>query len=79
MADSADVAIVDNGLPDGDGAGLAAALKRRGSLRSVILTTTDRTGELEERAAHAGLDAVLEKPFDLSRVLVLIDEACGTS
>jgi DNA-binding response OmpR family regulator len=79
MADRVDVAIVDNSLPDGDGAGFAATLRRRGSLRSVILTTTDRTGELEERAAHAGLDAVLEKPFELSRVLALIEGACGSS
>jgi two-component system response regulator QseB len=68
----ADVAVVDRDLPDGDGARLAAALKLGGSLRAVILTTTDRTEEIERRAADDGLDAVVEKPFLLDEILTLI-------
>ena len=56
-----DVAVVDVGLPDGDGRDLIGELRRRDADVSVlVLSATVEAAGLEE-ALRAGADAVLEK------------------
>jgi DNA-binding NarL/FixJ family response regulator len=56
-----DVAVVDVGLPDGDGRDLIGELRRRDADVSVlVLSATVEAARLEE-ALRAGADAVLEK------------------
>src|ERR687890_11491 len=56
-----DVAVVDIGLPDGDGRDLIGELRRRDADVSVlVLSATVEAAALEE-ALRAGADAVLEK------------------
>jgi DNA-binding NarL/FixJ family response regulator len=56
-----DVAVVDVGLPDGDGRDLIGELRRRDEDVSVlVLSATVEAAALEE-ALRAGADAVLEK------------------
>jgi DNA-binding NarL/FixJ family response regulator len=56
-----DVAVVDLGLPDGDGRELFGELRRANpSVSIVVLSATLEAGHLEE-VVKAGADAVLEK------------------
>lgn len=71
----ADVAVVDLGLPDGDGIELGAALKRtRPGLRVVVLTmAADDRAVI--RSLGAGLDGYLLKDSDPEDVLAAIHTA----
>jgi DNA-binding NarL/FixJ family response regulator len=56
-----DVAVVDLGLPDGDGRELFGELRRRNpSISLVFLSATIEAGHLDE-LQRAGADAVLDK------------------
>jgi DNA-binding NarL/FixJ family response regulator len=56
-----DVAVVDLGLPDGDGSELFGELRRANSgISVVVLSATIEAGHLEE-VRRAGADAVLDK------------------
>jgi len=71
-APGADVVVVDRRLPDADGLALAATLHRRRPKRPVIVMTAFGGPELENEARNAGVDAVVQKPFDLSELVALI-------
>ena len=79
--DRPEVAILDIGLPDMDGYGLAAILRRKApSLRLVALTGYGQKADVE-RAAQAGFDLHLTKPAtlaDLRRAVALDGVAAGT-
>jgi len=72
-AQEADVVVLDVRLRDGGELDLASELKRTNPGRPVILTTPDKSPELERRAASAGLQIALEKPFDLVALARLIE------
>lgn len=78
-APATDLAVVDRRLPDGDGLALAAALHRIRPGRPVILMTSFDTAELEAVAPGLGIDAVVQKPFDLDTILELIESGLGRS
>lgn len=66
----ADVAIVDRGLPDGDGLELAPLLKAQGA-KTIILTIED--SDVEIRAAvEAGVDGYLLKSSDGEQIVMAI-------
>lgn len=71
-APGADVAVVDRKLPDADGLAVAAALHRRRPRRPVILMTAYGSPELDKAAIDLGIDAVVQKPFELDDMLELI-------
>src|SRR3954447_24454649 len=58
-----DAAILDLGLPDGDGLALLAGLRRRGSGVPVLVLTARDAGEAAVAGPAAGADAYLVKPF----------------
>ena len=61
LAENLDVAVLDIGLPDGDGRELVGELRRRDPDVSVlVLSASVEAGGLEE-ALRVGTDAVLEK------------------
>lgn len=69
--ESFDLALCDVDLPDGDGITLAQAfLKAKPSLIVVIVS-----GSLDnlDRARRAGLEARLQKPFELAELKALIE------
>ena len=65
---SFDAIVLDRMLPDGDGAGLLAELRRRGSAMPVLLLTA-RDG-LEDRieGLDGGADDYIGKPFELEEL-----------
>jgi two-component system, NtrC family, response regulator AtoC len=67
-----DLAVVDQRLPDGDGLSVAAALRRERPRRPVILMTSYDTADLKREAAKLGIEAVVQKPFELDEMLRLI-------
>jgi DNA-binding response OmpR family regulator len=68
--------VLDYGLPNRDGASLAAALRRAcGALLPVLLVTGD--GHAQQKAAAAGAFAYLHKPFDMDRLVELVRGKLG--
>lgn len=70
-----DVIVMDYGLPDVLGDAIIKALKSDLSTSSVpvIVTTGFMTAEITQRAAAAGAASVLIKPYDVERLLVVIE------
>lgn len=68
-----DVALIDIGLPGMDGHALAAALRARGLIATVLVALTGYGAERDrERARAAGFDAHLTKPADFDALLELV-------
>lgn len=64
-----DVAVLDLGLPDGDGMELLARWRRRGiSIPLLVLTARDAVSD-RVRGLQAGADDYLLKPFDLNELV----------
>jgi DNA-binding NarL/FixJ family response regulator len=75
--DLLDVAVVDVGLPDGDGRDLIGELRRRDAQVSVlVLSATVEAAGLEE-ALRAGADAVLEKVRSYSTIAEEVRRLAG--
>ncbi|MGN6278804.1 MAG: response regulator [Sphingomonas sp.] len=55
--------VVDQGLPDGDGISLMAALRERGWRGRAVMITGFPTPDLVEAAGRHGCTTVLEKPL----------------
>ena len=70
-----DVAVVDLGLPDGDGIELGAALKRTWPALRVIVLTMTADDQAVLRSLGAGLDGYLLKDCDPEDVLAAIHTA----
>jgi two-component system response regulator AtoC len=77
-AAGADLVVVDRRLPDADGLAVAATLHRRRPARPVIVMTAFGGPELEDEARMAGVDAVVQKPFELSALVALIASELGS-
>lgn len=72
-----DVALLDIGLPGGDGFRIAECLRDQVCMRRVpvVFVTASKKDGLRERAVKAGASAFLEKPFKASALLAAIDSA----
>jgi DNA-binding NtrC family response regulator len=65
--------ILDVYLPDSDNLGVLAAMRRLAPQVPVILMTAHGSPALVERARHLGAFTVLEKPFELSNLVALVE------
>jgi two-component system OmpR family response regulator len=74
-----DLALLDLGLPDGDGLDLLREWRRLGRRWPVIvLTARDQVSD-RIRGLQAGADDYLVKPFDLDEMLARVDAVCRRS
>jgi CheY-like chemotaxis protein len=71
-----DLALLDIGLPGGDGFRVAECLRDVSPRRvPVVFVTASKKDGLREQAKKAGASAFLEKPFKASALLAAIDSA----
>ena len=66
------VAVLDVGLPDGDGRKLRASLRRQGFDPPVILLDSLGHGDGIARSLEAGADDCLVKPFGVAELLARV-------
>jgi DNA-binding response OmpR family regulator len=66
---SYDAAIVDLGLPDGDGLGLLGELRTRGNQTPVLVLTARDAVEDRVRGLDTGADDYLVKPFAMTELI----------
>lgn len=66
------IVIADLRMPDGSGLELVEELRRGTSKREIILMSSFISGTERELALDLGVDALLEKPFQLSELLELV-------
>ena len=71
-----DVALLDLGLPDGDGAALAGAMRARLGRRPVLVAVTGFQGR-DADARRAGFDHVFLKPLDPRELEALLRRYAG--
>ncbi|MDE3153759.1 MAG: response regulator [Acidobacteriota bacterium] len=67
-----DVALLDCRLPDADGLSLCGELHRSQPACVCFMMTAFRTPNLADEAARLGARDVLDKPFDVERVVELV-------
>jgi CheY-like chemotaxis protein len=72
-----DVVISEMGLPDLPGMDLLRELGSMTKMPKVILTTSRHSDFLAKRAIEHGASAVLSKPFDMQRLLMLLAHLLG--
>lgn len=72
---SIDVIVSDVYMPGLDGLTALEELRDEGRRIPVILMTAFGSHDVLERGRRQGAAAVLEKPFDLDRLLIAVDEA----
>ena len=80
-AASPDIIVMDYGLPDLLGDKMIKSLKGNAATKHipVIVTTGYMTNEITERAVAAGAASVLIKPYDVERLLVVINSCLSTA
>ena len=71
--DDYDIVLLDVMLPDGNGLDLLAERRSIGDRTPVVLLSAREEGELRERAASAGADEFLAKPFAYADLLACIE------
>jgi two-component system response regulator AtoC len=74
-----DVVLLDLRLPDADDLRVLAAMRQLSPEVPVIVMTAFGTPELLKEALRLGAFAVIDKPFDMSDVGPLIEQALGAS
>lgn len=74
----ADVIVSDLRMPGMDGLELLDRVRRKYPLVRRILITAFQEPSLEDRAALAGVGAVLRKPFELNEFRETVTEALGS-
>ena len=67
-----DVAILDLGLPDGDGLAVLAAARRLGKTLPILILTARDAVEDRVSGLNAGADDYLTKPFALTELIARI-------
>ena len=70
-----DLALLEFRLPDTDGLELAAVIRRSNPACRVILMTAHGSSELTQQAAERDVFRVVDKPFDVTEVLDLVERA----
>ncbi len=78
-ASAPDLALLDLGLPDGDGLDLLREWRRLGRRWPVIVLTARDQVSGRIRGLQAGADDYLVKPFDLDEMLARVDAVCRRS
>lgn len=73
LQEQPDLLILDNRMPDLTGAEVYQKLQLEGIKLTVVLATA--YGELEELAATLGITYFISKPFDISKLLTIIESA----
>jgi DNA-binding response OmpR family regulator len=76
--DAHDLVLLDVMLPDGDGLALLRERREAGDPTPTVLLTAREEAELGGRAADAGADAYLPKPFAYRDLLACIDRFAGS-
>ncbi|HEX5483918.1 MAG TPA: response regulator [Terriglobia bacterium] len=66
------IVIADLRMPDGSGLELLKDLRGRNSKQEIILMSSFISGAERELALDLGVDALLEKPFQLSELLEIV-------
>lgn len=72
-----DVAVVDLGLPDGDGVDLIRELRRSQPNASILVLTVSLTRDHLARARDAGADEVLGKETQLDKLVATVKFLAG--
>lgn len=72
-----DVAVVDLGLPDGDGVDLIRELRRGQPDASILVLTVSLTRDHLARARDAGADEVLGKETQLDKLVATVKFLAG--
>jgi len=67
-----DVAVLDLGLPDGDGLGVLATLRRLGRTLPILILTARDAVEDRVGGLNAGADDYLTKPFAMTELIARI-------
>ena len=70
-----DVVLLDFRLPDSNGLGLLADIRRMSPESAVVMMTAYGTPEMAQGALDLGACTVLSKPFDMHRLESLVREA----
>jgi two-component system KDP operon response regulator KdpE len=70
-ADKFDLAIVDLGLPDGDGVDLIVSIRERSQVPVIVLSARSEE-QHKVRALDAGADDYVEKPFRVAEFLARV-------
>jgi two-component system OmpR family response regulator len=68
-----DLVLLDVMLPDGDGIELLAERRAGGDATPCVLVSAREEGDLRDRAAAAGANAYLPKPFAYDELLSTVD------
>ncbi|OGP33144.1 MAG: hypothetical protein A2X88_06125 [Deltaproteobacteria bacterium GWC2_65_14] len=76
-SDAYGLIFLDVRLPNGSGFEITDEIRRTQPLAKVIVISCDASPETLERARAQGAFRFLEKPFDLSDITELIDDAYG--
>lgn len=71
------VVVLDLKLPDSNDLGLLRRIRSSVPQCRIILMTAHGTPEVLDEALRSGAFAVLTKPFDLSRLVQLVDQAAA--
>ena len=74
-AGSAAVALLDLKLPDSDDLSLLRRVRQAAPACRVIMMTAHGTPEILAEAVREGAIATIAKPFDLGRVVRMVDDA----
>jgi DNA-binding NarL/FixJ family response regulator len=74
---SVDVAVLDFGLPDGDGADLIAELRRANPGVRVLILSASLDPRNVAKARDAGADEIMDKLFPLDEVLGSVRRLAG--
>jgi two-component system, OmpR family, response regulator len=67
-----DLVVLDRGLPDGDGIGVVAALRRADNLVPVLMLTVRDAWQEKVEALSAGADDYVTKPFHVQELLARV-------
>lgn len=78
LAPGADVLILDNQLPDGQGLSLLSELKAKGWQPKVVLVTANPDYENAVEALRLNIDDYLEKPVELERLRGAVHRCLST-
>jgi DNA-binding NarL/FixJ family response regulator len=79
VLDAVDVAVVDLGLPDGDGIDLIRWLRLFAPHVSVLVLTISMDPEKHEAALGAGAEEVVSKAASIERILAAVRRLKGSS
>src|SRR5687767_9450475 len=69
-----DLFILDKSLPVIDGMALSKYLKIKEDTRDIPIILLSSNHKLKNKAKHAGVDAFIEKPFDLKLLLNTVEQ-----